>query len=179
WGGGFLPGIHQGVEFRSQGDPVLFLSDPPGVTRDDRRRLLDGVQALNREQLADVNDPEIATRIAQYEMAFRMQASVPELMELAGESADTLELYGAKPGQASFANNCLLARRLVERGVRFVQLFHADWDTHSNIESALPARAKEVDQPMAALVQDLKQRGLLNETIVVWGAEFGRTPMMQ
>jgi hypothetical protein len=179
WGSGFLPGVYQGVEFRSQGDPVLFLSDPPGVTRNDRRRLLDGVQSLNREQLADVNDPEIATRIAQYEMAFRMQASVPELMDLQGESAQTLELYGAKPGQASFANNCLLARRLVERGVRFVQLFHADWDTHSNIETNLPARTKEVDQPMAALVQDLKQRGLLNETLVVWGGEFGRTPMMQ
>ncbi len=179
WGSGFLPGVYQGVEFRSQGDPVLFLSDPPGVTRADRRRLLDGVQSLNREQLADVNDPEIATRIAQYEMAFRMQASVPELMELKEESAETLELYGAKPGQASFANNCLLARRLVERGVRFVQLFHADWDHHSNVETNLPARCKEVDQPMAALVQDLKQRGLLNETLVVWGAEFGRTPMMQ
>ncbi|MBW8883329.1 MAG: DUF1501 domain-containing protein, partial [Planctomycetia bacterium] len=179
WGSGFLPGVYQGVEFRSQGDPVLFLSDPPGVTRADRRRLLDGVQSLNREQLADMNDPEIATRIAQYEMAFRMQMSVPELMELKEESAETLALYGAKPGQASFASNCLLARRLVERGVRFVQLFHADWDTHSNIETGLPARTKEVDQPMAALVHDLKQRGLLNETLVVWGAEFGRTPMMQ
>ncbi|HMC10348.1 MAG TPA: DUF1501 domain-containing protein [Pirellulaceae bacterium] len=179
WGNGFLPSVHQGVEFRSQGDPVLFLSDPPGITRDDRRRLLNGVQALNREQLADVGDPEIATRISQYEMAFRMQSSVPELMDLAGEKIETLELYGAKPGQASFANNCLLARRLVERGVRFVQLFHADWDTHSNIETGLPARTKEVDQPMAALVADLKQRGLLDETLVVWGAEFGRTPMMQ
>jgi hypothetical protein len=179
WGNGFLPSVHQGVEFRSQGDPVLFLSDPPGITRDDRRRLLNGVQALNREQLADVGDSEIATRISQYEMAFRMQASVPELMDLAGEKTETLELYGAKPGQASFANNCLLARRLVERGVRFVQLFHADWDTHSNIETNLPARTKEVDQPMAALVADLKQRGLLDETLVVWGAEFGRTPMMQ
>src|SRR5206468_8317654 len=179
WGNGFLPSVYQGVEFRSQGDPVLFLSDPPGVTRRDRRRLLDGIQALNREQLADVGDPEIATRISQYEMAFRMQASVPDSVDLADESAQTLELYGAKPGQASFANNCLLARRLVERGVRFVQLFHADWDTHSNIEGNLPARTKEVDQPMAALVQDLKQRGLLNERLVEWGAEFGRTPMMQ
>jgi uncharacterized protein (DUF1501 family) len=179
WGSGFLSGVYQGVEFRSQGDPVLFLSDPPGVTRADRRRLLDGVQSLNREQLADVNDPEIATRIAQYEMAFRMQTSVPELMELKEESAETLALYGAKPGQASFANNCLLARRLVERGVRFVQLFHADWDHHGNIEANLPARCKEVDQPMAALVADLKHHGLLNETLVVWGAEFGRTPMMQ
>jgi Protein of unknown function (DUF1501) len=179
WGSGFLPSVYQGVELRSQGDPVLFLSNPPGVTRDDRRRLLDGVQALNREQLADVGDPEIATRISQYEMAFRMQASVPELMELSQEKPETLALYGAKPGQASFANNCLLARRLVERGVRFVQLFHADWDTHSNIETNLPARTKEVDQPMAALVQDLKQRGLLDQTLVVWGGEFGRTPMLQ
>jgi hypothetical protein len=179
WGSGFLPSVHQGVEFRSQGDPVLFLSNPAGISTDDRRRLLDGVQALNRQQLADVGDPEIATRIAQYEMSFRMQASVPELMNLSGESAATLAAYGARPGQASFANNCLLARRLVERGVRFVQLFHADWDTHGNIDSALPARCKEVDQPMAALVNDLKQRGLLDETLVVWGGEFGRTPMLQ
>ena len=179
WGSGFLPSVYQGVEFRSEGDPVLFLGNPPGVTRDDRRRLLDGIQALNREQLADVGDPEIATRISQYEMAFRMQASVPELMELADEPAEIRELYGAKPGEPSFANNCLLARRLVERGVRFVQLFHADWDHHGNIEGSLPARCKEVDQPMAALVKDLKQRGLLNDTLVVWGAEFGRTPMLQ
>jgi Protein of unknown function (DUF1501) len=179
WGSGFLPSVHQGVEFRSQGDPVLFLSNPAGITAEDRRRLLDGVQSLNREQLADVGDPEIATRISQYEMAFRMQTSVPELMSLKGESAGALAAYGAKPGQASFANNCLLARRLVERGVRFVQLFHADWDTHSNIDTGLPARCQEVDQPMAALVKDLKQRGLLNDTLVVWGGEFGRTPMLQ
>ncbi len=179
WGSGFLPSVYQGVEFRSQGDPVLFLSNPPGVTTDDRRRLLDGIQSLNREQLADVGDPEIATRIAQYEMAFRMQASVPDLMELKDEPAAIREMYGAKPGQASFANNCLLARRLVERGVRFVQLFHADWDTHSNIEQNLPARCREVDPPRAALVKHLKQRGLLDETLVVWGGEFGRTPMLQ
>jgi hypothetical protein len=179
WGSGFLPSVHQGVEFRSQGDPVLFLSNPTGVTPADRRRLLDGIQALNQEQLADVGDPEIATRISQYEMAFRMQASVPELMDLSGESQATRDMYGAKPGQSSFANNCLLARRLVERGVRFVQLFHADWDTHGNIDTGLPARTKEVDQPMAALVKDLKQRGLLDETLVVWGGEFGRTPMLQ
>jgi hypothetical protein len=179
WGSGFLPSVYQGVEFRSQGDPVLFLSNPPGVTRDDRRRLLDGIQTLNREQLADVGDPEIATRISQYEMAFRMQASVPELMDLADEPAEVRELYGAKPGEGSFANNCLLARRLVERGVRFVQLFHADWDHHSGLEANLPARCKEVDQPMAALVKDLKMRGLLNDTLVVWGGEFGRTPMLQ
>ncbi|HEX5102179.1 MAG TPA: DUF1501 domain-containing protein [Pirellulaceae bacterium] len=179
WGSGFLPSMHQGVEFRSQGDPVLFLSNPAGITPADRRRLLDGIQALNQEQLADVGDPEIATRISQYEMAFRMQSSVPELMDLNDEPASVRELYGAKPGQASFANNCLLARRLVERGVRFVQLFHADWDTHGNIDTGLPARTKEVDQPMAALVKDLKQRGLLDETLVGWGGEFGRTPMLQ
>lgn len=179
WGSGFLPSVYQGVEFRSQGDPVLFLSNPPGITTGDRRRLLDGIQALNREQLADVGDPEIATRISQYEMAFRMQASVPDLMDLSDEPAEIHELYGSKSGQASFANNCLLARRLVERGVRFVQLFHADWDHHSGLETNLPARCKEVDQPMAALVKDLKQRGLLHETLVVWGGEFGRTPMLQ
>jgi hypothetical protein len=179
WGCGFLPSVHQGVEFRSQGDPVLFLSNPAGVTPADRRRLLGGIQSLNQEQLADVGDPEIATRISQYEMAFRMQSSVPELMDFSGESQATREMYGAKPGQSSFANNCLLARRLVERGVRFVQLFHADWDTHGNIDTGLPARTKEVDQPMAALVKDLKQRGLLDETLVVWGGEFGRTPMLQ
>jgi len=179
WGSGFLPSVYQGVEFRSQGDPVLFLSNPPGVSAADRRRLLDGVQALNRAQLADVGDPEIATRIAQYEMAFRMQTSVPELMELKDEPPAILDSYGAKPGQASFANNCLLARRLVERGARFVQLFHADWDHHSGLDTNLPARCKDVDQPMAALVKDLKQRGLLDETLVVWGGEFGRTPMLQ
>jgi len=179
WGSGFLPSVHQGVEFRSQGDPVLFLSNPAGISQADRRRILDGVQALNREQLADVGDPEIATRISQYEMAFRMQSSVPELMNLSGESAATLASYGARIGQSSFANNCLLARRLVERGVRFVQLFHADWDTHSNIDNGLPARTKEVDQPMAALVKDLKEHGLLDQTLVVWGGEFGRTPMLQ
>jgi hypothetical protein len=179
WGSGFLPSVYQGVEFRSEGDPVLFLSNPPGISPGDRRRLLDGIQSLNREQLADAGDPEIATRISQYEMAFRMQASVPDLMDLADEPETVRKLYGATPGKASFANNCLLARRLVERGVRFVQLFHADWDTHSNIAGALPARTKEVDQPMAALVQDLKQRGLLDETLVVWGGEFGRTPMSQ
>jgi hypothetical protein len=179
WGSGFLPSVYQGVEFRSSGDPVLFLSDPAGIERTDRRRMLDGLEALNRQQLADVGDPEIATRIAQYEMAFRMQSSVPELMDIADEPEETLELYGIKRGQPSFASNCLLARRLVERGVRFVQLFHADWDHHGNIEANLPARTKEVDQPMAALVKDLKQRGLLNETLVVWGGEFGRTPMQQ
>ena len=179
WGSGFLPSIHQGVEFRSQGDPVLYLSNPAGVSTGDRRRLLDGIQALNREQLADVGDPEIATRIAQYEMAFRMQASVPELMDISQEPADARELYGAKPGQASFANNCLLARRLVERGVRFVQLFHEAWDQHGNLVADLKKNCTNTDQAAAALIKDLKQRGLLDETLVIWGGEFGRTPMVQ
>jgi hypothetical protein len=179
WGSGFLPSVYQGVEFRSSGDPVLFLSDPAGIERSDRRRMLDGVQALNRQQLDIVGDPEIATRIAQYEMAFRMQANVPELIDVKDEPANVLEMYGIKPGESSFASNCLLARRLVERGVRFVQLFHADWDHHGNLAAGLPARCQEVDQPMAALVKDLKQSGLLNETLVVWGGEFGRTPMQQ
>src|SRR4029077_19496241 len=149
------------------------------VTADVRRRMLDGLAKLNEQHFEEHGDPEIATRIAQYEMAFRMQASVPERMDLSAESAETLALYGAKQGEASFANNCLLARRLVEQGVRFVQLFHADWDHHGNIEANLPARCKEVDQPMAALVKDLKRRGLLDHTLVVWGGEFGRTPMLQ
>jgi hypothetical protein len=179
WGNGFLPSVHQGIEFRTQGDPVLFLSNPPGVQPSDRRRLLSTVEALNRVQLADVGDPEIATRISQYEMAFRMQSSVPELMDLSKESASTLQQYGAKPGGQSFANTCLLARRLVERGVRFVQLFNADWDHHGNLFQSLPKKCQEVDQPIAALITDLKQRGLLDETLIVWGAEFGRTPLMQ
>ena len=179
WGNGFLPSVHQGIEFRTQGDAVLFLSNPPGVNEADRRRMLDGIATLNRQQLADVGDPEIATRIAQYEMAFRMQASVPDLMDLSRESAATLEQYGAKPGQQSFANTCLLARRLVERGVRFVQLFNADWDHHGNVFERLPEKCREVDRPIAALIADLKQRGMLGETLVVWGAEFGRTPMLQ
>lgn len=179
WGSGFLPKVYQGVEFRSQGDPVLFLSNPPGIGPADRRRMLDSLRALNEQAWEEVGDPEIQTRIAQYELALRMQLSVPGLMDLAREPAHVLEEYGAQPGQASFANNCLLARRLVEQGVRFVQLFHADWDHHSNLDAALPARCREVDQPMAALVRDLKRRGLLDQTLVVWGGEFGRTPMLQ
>jgi len=179
WGPGFLPAQHQGVEFRSSGDPVLFLSDPKGVSRDDRRHVIDSVSQLNRLQLADVGDPEIAARIEQYEMAFRMQSSVPELMDISHEPKEVHQLYGTTPGKASFANNCLLARRLVERGVRFVQLFDADWDTHGNLKARLSAKCKQVDQPMAALVLDLKRRGLLDDTLVVWGGEFGRTPVMQ
>ncbi len=179
WSSGFLPSVYQGIPFRSSGDPVLYLSNPKGVSAADRRRVLDAVQTLNQEQLADVGDPEIATRIAQYEMAFRMQASVPELMDIRQESPATLANYGARPGQASFANNCLLARRLVERGVRLVQLYDSDWDHHANLAVRLPAKCREVDQPMAALIRDLKQRGLLDETLVVWGGEFGRTPLRQ
>ena len=179
WSTGFLPSVHQGVPFRSEGDPVLYLSNPPGQSRSDRRQVLDAVKALNQERLGALGDPEIATRISPYEMAFRMQASVPELMNLAGESQATLDLYGAQPGKASFANNCLLARRLVERGVRMIQLYDADWDHHGGLDKRLPAKTREIDRPMAALIQDLKQRGLLDETLVVWGAEFGRTPIRQ
>jgi hypothetical protein len=179
WGSGFLPTVHQGVEFRDGGDPVLFLSNPPGMSRDDRRVILDGLQALNREQLDAVGDPEIATRISQYEMAFRMQASVPELVDLSSEPAHVHRLYGSTPGRASFANHCLMARRLVERGVRFVQIYNADWDHHGNLFKSLPRKAAEIDRPCAALILDLKQRGLLDDTLLVWTGEFGRTPMLQ
>ncbi|MDP6444777.1 MAG: DUF1501 domain-containing protein [Pirellulaceae bacterium] len=179
WGPGFLPSVHQGIEFRSTGDPVLFLSNPQGVDRDARRRILDSIQFLNESQLDVVRDPEIKTRIEQYELAFRMQSSVPDLMDLSDEPQHVLDAYGAKPGQASFANHCLLARRLVERGVRFVQLFDQGWDHHSGVFKSLPNKCKQIDKPMAALIGDLKQRGLLDETLVVWGGEFGRTPMLQ
>jgi len=179
WGTGFLPSVYQGIEFRSEGDPVLFLSNPRGIDRTDRRQIIDGIRRLNEEQLADVGDPEIATRIQQYEMAFRMQASVPELMDLGQEPGHVLDMYGAKPGGKSFANNCLLARRLVERGVRFVQLFDQGWDHHGSVFQRLPQKCKQVDQPVAALIKDLKQRGMLDDTLVVWSAEFGRTPMLQ
>ncbi|HEY6167679.1 MAG TPA: DUF1501 domain-containing protein [Verrucomicrobiae bacterium] len=179
WSSGFLPSVYQGIQFRSTGEPVLFLTNPAGHGAADRRRVLDTVQELNQAQLADVGDPEIATRISQYEMAFRMQTSVPELMDIAKESPATLRMYGAKPGKASFANNCLLARRLIERGVRLVQLFDSDWDHHSSLSTRLPVKCRDVDQPMAALVKDLKQRGLLDDTLVIWGGEFGRTPLAQ
>ena len=179
WGSGFLPTVHQGVEFRSQGDPVLFLSNPPGLDAQGRRQIVDGVKRLNAEALADVGDPEIATRISQYEMAFRMQSSVPELMDLSKEPAEVHRLYGTEPGKVSFANHCLLARRLVERGVRFVQLFDEGWDMHGSINTRLPEKCRQTDRPIAALLKDLKRRGLLDETLVVWGGEFGRTPMLQ
>ena len=175
WKSGFLPSVHQGVQLRGEGDPVLFLNSPKDVSRDDRRRTLDSIEALNRQYFESVGDPEIVTRIEQYEMAFRMQASVPELVDLSREDAVTRERYG----KGEFATQCLQARRLVERGVRFVELFHGDWDTHSGQKGRLASLTKEVDQPIAALIADLKQRGLLDQTLVVWGAEFGRTPMLQ
>jgi hypothetical protein len=179
WASGFLPSVYQGIQFRTSGDPVLFLSNPEGHSPSDRRRVLDSIAELNRAQLAEAGDPEIATRIAQYEMAYRMQTSVPELMDIAQESHATLQAYGAQPGKASFANNCLLARRLVERGVRIIELYDEGWDHHSNIATALPRKCQQVDQPIAALISDLRQRGLLDETLVIFGGEFGRTPMQQ
>jgi hypothetical protein len=180
WGSGFLPSQHQGVQFRGAGEPVLYLNDPPGITRERRRFMIDGIAELNRQQFAQSGDPEIETRIAQAEMAYRMQRSVPDLMDLSGESAATLESYGAdvnEPG--SFARNCLLSRRLAERGVRFIQLYHRDWDHHGGLNEKLPNMALDVDQASAALVKDLKQRGMLDETLVIWGGEFGRTPYAQ
>lgn len=179
WSTGFLPSIYQGIQFRSTGDPVLFLSSPEGLSREGRRRVLDTIGDLNRQRLETTGDREIETRIRQYELAYRMQASVPELMNLNGETKATLESYGAQPGKSSFANNCLLARRLVERGVRLVELYDADWDHHGGIETRLPAKCRDIDQPIAALISDLKQRGLLDETLVIWGSEFGRTPLNQ
>ena len=179
FGSGFLPSVYQGIEFRGKGDPVLFLSNPKGVDATARRKVISAVNQLNEMQLDGVGDPEIATRISQYEMAYRMQTSVPELKDISMESQTTLDAYGAKVGGAGFANNCLLARRMVERGVRFVQLFDQGWDHHSGVFSRLPGKCKQVDQPIAALIKDLKERGLLDETLVVWSAEFGRTPMGQ
>ena len=179
WSPGFLPSVYQGIQFRSKGDPVLFLTSPEGYHPEDRRRELDALSDLNRLQLQETGDPEAATRISQYEMAFRMQSSVPELMSIAGETKETLKQYGAKPGEASFANNCLLARRLVERGVRHIELYDSDWDHHGGLKTRLPEKCKDVDQAMAALIRDLKERGLLSETLIVWGSEFGRTPLSQ
>ncbi|MCO5296725.1 MAG: DUF1501 domain-containing protein [Fimbriimonadaceae bacterium] len=182
WGSGFLPTTYQGVEFRSKGDPVLYVSNPPGIDPITRRQSLDALRDLNKLRLDAVGDPEIATRIAQYELAYRMQSSVPELMDISKESPETHAAYGTEPGAASFANNCLLARRLVERGTRFVQLYHWGWDSHGTSEGddimhSLPLRCKQTDQAAVALVKDLKQRGLLDETLVIWSGEFGRTPM--
>ena len=180
WGSGFLPSQHQGVKLRSGGDPVLYLSNPPGIDSSLRRDMLDDQAALNRIQLERVGDPEIETRIKQYELAYRMQTSVPELADVSNETANTFELYGPdsrKPG--TFAANCLLARRLAERGVRFIQLFHMGWDQHTNLPAQIPNQARDIDQPCAALIRDLKQRGLLEDTLVVWSGEFGRTVYCQ
>ena len=180
WGSGFLPSKYQGVKFRSLGDPVLYLSDPDGFTRSERRRFIDDLARLNQVEMDEFGDPEIATRIAQYEMAYKMQSSVPELTDLSKEPAHTFELYGPdarKPG--TFAANCLLARRMAERGVRFIQLFHRGWDQHNELPKQIQGQARDTDQASAALVQDLKERGLLQDTLVVWGGEFGRTVYCQ
>ena len=180
WGSGFLPSRFQGVKFRASSDPVLYLQNPDGMTRRMRRNWLDDIARLNELKLADYGDPEIATRIAQYEMAYKMQASVPQLTDFSDETEATLALYGPQvkePG--TFAYNCLMARRLAERGVRFVQLMHAGWDQHGSVTTELYTQCKDTDQPSAGLVQDLKQRGLLDDTLVIWGGEFGRTPFLQ
>src|SRR5258706_448896 len=179
WGSGFLPSLHQGVLFRSSGDPVLYLSNPKGVDQKMQRDSLDSIKRLNQKHLDVVGDPEIATRISSFEMAYRMQTSAPDLMDIAKEPKNILDLYGAETGKPSFANNCLLARRLVERGVRSVELFHEAWDQHGNLVHDLRQNCKDTDQASAALVRDLKQRGLLDDTLVIWGGEFGRTPMGQ
>jgi hypothetical protein len=182
WGSGFLPSVYQGVQCRTTGDPILYVSDPAGVDRTVRRRSLDALERLNQLELEQFGDPETLTRISQYELAYRMQVSVPEVMDISKESVRTHEQYGSQPGAASFANNCLLARRLVENGVRYVQLFDWGWDMHgtgkeTDLVHGLPKKCREMDQPVTALLKDLKQRGLLDETLVVWGGEFGRTPL--
>ena len=179
WSAGILPSRFQGVRFNSVGDPVLYITNPRGVSRDMQKDSIDTINALNAFGDRTLHDPEIQTRIAQYEMAFRMQTSVPGLLDMSSEPPDILEMYGAKPGDGSFASNCLLARRLVERGVRFIQLYHRDWDHHSDVKNNLVFKAQEVDKATAALILDLKQRGMLDDTLVIWGGEFGRTPMAQ
>ena len=180
WGSGFLPSKFQGVKFRGSGDPVLYLSNPDGMSREMRRGLLDDVAKLNEMKLRDFGDPEIATRTAQYEMAFKMQTSVPELTDFSKEPRSVLDMYGPQvKEQGTFAYNCLMARRLVERGVRCVQVMHAGWDQHGSLTTELYTQCRDTDQPSAALVRDLKQRGLLDDTLVIWGGEFGRTPFIQ
>ena len=180
WGSGFLPTKYQGVKFRSLGDPVLYLSDPAGFNSTERRRFIDDVARLNQVEMDEFGDPEIATRIAQYEMAYKMQTSVPELIDLSKEPARTFELYGPDSGRpGTYAANCLLARRMAERGVRFIQLFHRGWDQHNELPKQLPGQTRDTDQASAALVQDLKERGLLKDTLIVWGGEFGRTVYCQ
>lgn len=179
WAAGFLPSVHDGVTFQSIGEPVLYLSNPKGVSRRQQRQTIDAVNFLNHRRFESIGDPEINSRIAAFEMAFRMQDVAPEVTDLSLEPENVRKMYGAEPGKRSFANNCLLARRLVERGVRFVELFHESWDQHGNLVGDLKKNCRDVDQACAALMKDLKQRGLLDETLVIWGGEFGRTPMVQ
>jgi Protein of unknown function (DUF1501) len=179
WSSGFLPSRFQGVKFNSIGDPVLYIKSPQGLDSGIQQASIETINGINKIQYEAVKDPEILTRIAQYEMAFKMQTSVPELMDMSQEPAHVMEMYGAKPGDGSFASNCLLARRLAERGVRFIQLYHRDWDHHGGVKNNVAIKAQETDQPTAALIKDLKQRDMLKDTLVVWGGEFGRTPMSQ
>jgi hypothetical protein len=179
WGSGFLPSVHQGVAFRSSSDPILYLSNPNGITPTVERDSLDTLRRLNELRLAEVGDPEIATRINSFELAYRMQTSAPELMDLSTEPRHILDMYGATPGKTSFAGACLLARRLAERGVRFIQIFHEAWDHHSNLTAGLKTECAKTDQPCAALLKDLKDRGMLDDTLVIWGGEFGRTATAQ
>ena len=179
WGSGFLPSQYQGVQFRNQGQAVLYVKNPPGIDRATRREMLDLINASNRDRLSEVGDPEILARIKQYEMAYRMQMSVPELTDLSREPSYVHKAYGTQPGKTAFANNCLLARRLIERGVRFVQLYHKGWDSHTRLESDHQRQCRQTDQPIAALLEDLRRRGLLDDTLVLWGGEFGRTPVSQ
>lgn len=179
WSAGILPSRFQGVKFNSIGDPVLHIQTPKGVSAETQKDSIEAINSLNRLSYKSLKDPEILTRVAQYEMAFRMQSSVPDLIDTSKEPANILEMYGAKPGDGSFASNCLLARRLAERGVRFIQLYHRDWDHHSGVKANVAIKARETDQATAALITDLKQRGMLEDTLVVWGGEFGRTPMSQ
>ena len=179
WSAGILPSKFQGVKFNSVGDPVLYIQSPPGISKETQLDSLQSINALNKIEASVLRDPEIQTRIAQYEMAFKMQASVPGLLDMRNEPAHVMEMYGATPGDGSFASNCLLARRLAERGVRFIQLYHRDWDHHNDVKNNIVYKAEEVDRATAALIQDLKQRGMLDDTLVIWGGEFGRTPMSQ
>jgi hypothetical protein len=179
WSAGLLPSKFQGVKFNSIGDPVLYINNPPGVNHKLQERSIEAVNALNKIEYGTLKDPEILTRVAQYELAFKMQASVPDLVDVSKEPKSILDMYGANPGDGSFASNCLLARKLAERGVRFIQLYHRDWDHHNNVRDNMVFKAQETDRATAALIRDLKQRGMLDDTLVIWGGEFGRTPMSQ
>jgi hypothetical protein len=179
WSSGFLPSRFQGIKLNSFGDPVLYIDNPRGVDKSLQQASIETIATLDQKRYKTVQDPEILTRIAQYEMAFRMQSSVPELVDMSKEPAHVLEAYGAKPGDGSYASNCLLARRLAERGVRFIQLYHRDWDHHEQVKNGVQFKAEEVDKPTGALIRDLKERGMLDDTLIIFGGEFGRTPMSQ